>query len=324
MQAGELADKLGCVLEGAGRAIKGAATLESATNTDLVFVGDQKLFPAAMRCEAGCVIAPHVYVASPGQSVIRSNSPRQAFAHALTLLYPPRSVRAGIHPLAYIRADVRVSATAEIGAYCTIDGGSSIGADTRLGPGCHIGRNVAIGTNCILHAGVVVYDGTRIGDRVTLHAGCVLGADGFGYTLARGQWAKFPQVGIVVIEDDVEIGANSCVDRAALGRTRIGAGTKLDNMVHIGHNCDVGKNVAIAAQTGLSGGVVIGDGAIIGGQVGIGDKARIEAGAVVGSGSGILTSKIVRAGEPVWGTPARPLKQYLRQLAAFSRLSKKK
>jgi UDP-3-O-[3-hydroxymyristoyl] glucosamine N-acyltransferase len=132
-----------------------------------------------------------------------------------------------------------------------------------------------------------------------------------------------PQIGSVEIGNDVEIGANSCVDRAALGVTVIGDGAKLDNMVHIAHNCRIGKHVLIVAQTGLAGGVTVGDYAVIGGQVGIGDKARIESKAVIGSGAGILSSKIVRAGEPVWGTPARPLKQYLRQLAALARLSKK-
>jgi UDP-3-O-[3-hydroxymyristoyl] glucosamine N-acyltransferase len=148
----------------------------------------------------------------------------------------------------------------------------------------------------------------------------VLGGDGFGFAPSGDKWVKFPQVGNVEIEDDVEIGANSCVDRAALGRTRIGAGTKLDNLVHVGHNCDIGCNVVVAAQTGFSGGVSVGDGAIIGGQVGVGDKARIEAGVVLGSGSGVLTSKIVRAGQPLWGTPARPLKVYLEQLALFAKL----
>jgi UDP-3-O-[3-hydroxymyristoyl] glucosamine N-acyltransferase len=148
----------------------------------------------------------------------------------------------------------------------------------------------------------------------------VLGADGFGFAPSGGRWVKFPQVGRVEIEDDVEIGANSCVDRAALGRTRVGAGSKLDNMVHVGHNCDIGRNVVVAAQTGFSGGVTVGDGVIIGGQVGVGDKARIEAGVILGSGSGVLTSKIVRAGQPLWGTPARPLKEYLEQLALFARL----
>jgi UDP-3-O-[3-hydroxymyristoyl] glucosamine N-acyltransferase len=153
-----------------------------------------------------------------------------------------------------------------------------------------------------------------------LHSGCIIGADGFGFVLTDQGYEKFPQVGRVVIGNDVEVGANSCIDRAALGVTSIGHGTKLDNMVHIGHNCQIGCHVVIAAQTGLSGGVVVEDYAVIGGQVGIGDKARIQSRAVLGSGSGVLTSKIVRSGQVVWGTPARPLKQYLRQLAAFSRI----
>ena len=324
MQAAELAEKLGCAFYGPARNLTGANTLDAATETDLAFVQDRKRFGAAQICNAGCLIAPFDYTGPAEQSTILTESPRALFAAALQILFPPRVLHPGVHASAYLQPDVAVSATAEIGAHCTVDRGSVIGSHTRLGPGCHIGRNVHIGSQCTLHAAVVIHDGTRIGDRVVLHSGCVLGADGFGFTPTDGRWVKFPQVGIVEIEDDVEIGANSCVDRAALGRTRIGAGTKLDNMVHVGHHCDVGRNVVIAAQTGLSGGVVIGDGAIIGGQVGIGDKARIEPGAVVGSGSGILTSKIVRAGEPVWGTPARPLKQYLRQLAVFSRSAKRR
>jgi UDP-3-O-[3-hydroxymyristoyl] glucosamine N-acyltransferase len=161
-----------------------------------------------------------------------------------------------------------------------------------------------------------------IGHRAVLHSGCVLGADGFGFVRAGDHYEKFPQIGRVEIGDDVEIGANSCVDRAALGVTSIGDGTKLDNLVHIGHNCRIGRHVVIAAQTGLSGGVVVEDDAVIGGQVGIGDKARIESGAVLGSGCGVLTSKIVRKGQVVWGTPARPLKQYLKQLANLARMEK--
>jgi UDP-3-O-[3-hydroxymyristoyl] glucosamine N-acyltransferase len=156
-----------------------------------------------------------------------------------------------------------------------------------------------------------------------IHSGAVIGADGFGFELMGDRYRKVPQVGTVEIGDDVEIGANSCIDRATLGTTHIGDGTKLDNMVHIAHNCRIGKHVVIAAQTGLAGGVSIGDYAVVGGQVGIGDKARIEAGAIIGSGAGILTSKIVRAGEPVWGTPARPLRQYLLQLAAVARLARR-
>jgi UDP-3-O-[3-hydroxymyristoyl] glucosamine N-acyltransferase len=142
-----------------------------------------------------------------------------------------------------------------------------------------------------------------------------LGADGFGFTLAADHYEKFPQVGTVEVEDDVEIGANTCVDRAAMGVTRIGKGTKLDNLVHVGHNCLIGKHVVIAAQTGFSGSVVVEDYATIGGQVGVGEKATIQARAIVGGGSGILTSAIVHAGEPVWGMPARPLRKHLKGLA---------
>jgi len=177
-----------------------------------------------------------------------------------------------------------------------------------------------MGEGCILHPNVTVYDNVDIGRSAILHSGAVIGADGFGYVMEHGRWHKFPQVGRVEISDFVEIGANSCVDRAAMGVTSIGEGTKLDNMVHVGHNCRIGKHVVVAAQTGFSGGVVVEDYAVIGGQVGIGDKARIETRAVLGSGCGVLTSKIVRSGETVWGTPARPLKQHLEALANLARL----
>ncbi len=183
-----------------------------------------------------------------------------------------------------------------------------------------IGRRVVVGEASILHPNVTVYDNVEIGARVVLHSGCVIGADGFGFVMEGGRYHKFPQIGRVSIGDDVEIGANCCVDRAALGVTSIGEGTKLDNMVHVAHNCRIGRHVVVAAQTGFSGSVVVEDYAVIGGQVGVGDKARIESGAVLGSGSGVLTSKIVRAGQVVWGTPARPLKQYLETLASLSRL----
>jgi UDP-3-O-[3-hydroxymyristoyl] glucosamine N-acyltransferase len=320
MTAAELAVQLGAALEGPDRPLSGAASLESATDADLSFVASEKAFAAAQASWAGCLIAPEGFSAPADRSIIRVASPRGAFAQALALMYPAPVVRPGIHPSAHLEPGALVSGTAEIGPLCTIGEGSVIGEHTRIGAGCHLGRDVRVGSGCVLHAGVVIYEHTRIGNRVILHSGCVLGADGFGFTPSGGRWVKFPQVGHVEIEDDVEIGASSCVDRAALGRTRIGAGTKLDNMVHVGHNCDIGRNVVVAAQTGFSGGVVVGDGAIIGGQVGVGDKARIEAGVVLGSGSGVLTSKIVRAGQPLWGTPARPLKEYLEQLALFVRL----
>jgi UDP-3-O-[3-hydroxymyristoyl] glucosamine N-acyltransferase len=266
------------------------------------------------------VVVPLDFSNSGGRTVIRAAEPRAAFANTLSLLYPPDPVLPGIHTAAIVDATAIIDPSAQIAANVSIEGGARVGAGTRVGAGSRIGRNTFIGSNCTLHANVTVYQNVRIGDRVVLHSGAVLGADGFGFVLAGDHYEKFPQIGSVVIHDDVEIGANTCIDRAALGVTEIGRGTKLDNMVHIAHNCRIGEHVVIAAQTGLSGGVVVGNYAVIGGQVGIGDKARIESRAVLGSGCGVLTAKIVRAGEPVWGTPARPLRQHLQQLASVSRL----
>jgi UDP-3-O-[3-hydroxymyristoyl] glucosamine N-acyltransferase len=225
-----------------------------------------------------------------------------------------------VHPTAVIDPDAQVDASCEVGPHVTIEANAHVGARCRIGAGCSIGAGAKIGPDSTLHPNVTLYAGVTVGSRAILHSGVVLGADGFGFVRRGDHYEKFPQVGTVLIEDDVEIGAHSCVDRAALGVTRIGTGTKLDNMVHIGHNCDIGRHVIIVAQTGLSGGVTVGDNAVIGGQVGIGDKARIEPGAVLGSGCGVLTSKIVRAGEPVWGTPARPLREHLELLAHLGRL----
>jgi UDP-3-O-[3-hydroxymyristoyl] glucosamine N-acyltransferase len=230
----------------------------------------------------------------------------------------------GIHPIAVIGAGAVIAESAFVGPLVTVGAEARIGAGTQVHAGSVIGERVRIGEGCVLHPRVTVYSDVTIGNQVELHSGCVIGADGFGFVLSGGAYEKFPQVGRVEIGDRVEIGANSCVDRAALGVTSIGEGTKLDNLVHVGHNCRIGKHVVVAAQTGFSGGVVVEDYAVIGGQVGIGDMARIESRAVLGSGSGVLTSKIVRAGEVMWGTPARPLKQYLQQLAVLSRLAKKR
>ena len=173
----------------------------------------------------------------------------------------------------------------------------------------------------MLNPGVVLYDNVTIGDRAILHAGVCIGADGFGYVRGDVSYHKFPQVGTVVIEDDVELGAYTCVDRAALGQTRIGKGTKLDNMVHVGHNCDIGERVVIAAQTGISGSVTIEDDCVIGGQVGFGDHIRVLSGAVIGSKAGVLPGKIVRPGV-WWGIPIQPLDEYKRLNAHLGRLPK--
>jgi len=319
MRVRELAEWLGATFEGDGeKELTGVQSLEAAGAEDLSFVSSMKALEQAEESAAGCLIVPPEFPA--GRTLIRSAAPRTSFARAVSRLVPAPPRRPGIHPTAVISIDAEIGEGVEIGPHVSIGEGSRIEACCRIGDGCVIGQRVQIGHDSTLHAHVTIYDDVDIGSHAVLHAGCVIGADGFGFVLDGERYQKFPQIGRVEIGDFVEIGANSCVDRAALGTTSIGEGTKLDNMVHVGHNCRIGKHVVVAAQTGFSGGVVVDDYAVIGGQVGIGDKARIESHAVLGSGCGILTSKIVRAGQVVWGTPARPLRQHLEQLANLARL----
>ena len=321
----DLATSLGADWEGDGaRPLKHVAALEDAGPEDLSFLSNVRFLAQAEASQAACLLVPGTYPNSRGQTLIRVGDPRAAVAHAIALLHAVKQPPPGIHPTAVVAPTAKLAHGVSIGPHATIGDNVEIGEGSVIGAGSSIGDDVRIGASCRFHSGVTVYHDVVIGNHVVLHSGCVIGADGFGFVLTTGAYEKFPQVGRVELGDHVEIGANSCVDRAALGVTWIGEGTKLDNMVHIGHNCRIGRHVVIAAQTGLSGGVVVGDYAIIGGQVGVGDKARIEAHAVIGSGAGILTSKIVRAGQPVWGVPARPLKDHLNQLAELSRLAKRK
>ena len=325
LTAGEMASFFELPIRGdSTRRIAGAAVLEQAGSEQIAFVGAPKFFDAALRSNAGCLIASPEFPGRAGQTIIESPQPRAHFAQALTLLYPADPVVPGIHPSAIIAPTAEVDPSAELGSFVSVGSGSRIGPHTRIRTGVSIGADVIIGPDCVIHPRAVLYNRISLGARCIVHAGAVIGADGFGFEMSDGQYRKVPQVGTVEIGDDVEVGANTCIDRATLGATVIGVGTKLDNMVHIAHNCRIGRHVVIAAQTGFAGGVTVGDYAVVGGQVGVGDKARIEPRAVIGSGAGILTSKIVRAGEPVWGTPARPLRQYLAQLAMLSHLSKQR
>ena len=195
-----------------------------------------------------------------------------------------------------------------------------LGAGTVLEAHCYVGAGAVLGANCRLHAGVQVHGCAVLGERVVLHSGAVIGSDGFGLVFETDHYERFPQIGGVEIGDDVEIGANACVDRGALDATRVGAGTKLDNLVHIGHNCQIGRHVVMAAQVGLSGGVQVEDYAVLGGQAGIGDRAKIGARVQLGGQSGLLPDKELPSGGAYWGTPARPLREQLSRQALVNRL----
>jgi UDP-3-O-[3-hydroxymyristoyl] glucosamine N-acyltransferase len=315
----DLAARVGGRVIGDGETlIERIASLDAAGTGDITYVEDEKLFDAVNKSGASCVIAPE-NAALNFPCRIEVAKPKFAFALIAEVLHPPKRRDPSVHSTAVIAESADIALTAFIGPHVSIGENSSVGVGTQISSGTSIGDNVIIGSDCVIHPNVVVYDNVTIKNNVILHAGVVLGADGFGYVRGEQGHHKFPQIGTVVIEDEVELGANTCVDRAALGRTRIGRGTKLDNMVHVGHNCDIGERVVIAAQTGISGSVTIEDDCVIGGQVGFGDHIRVQSGAVIGSKAGILPGKIVRPGV-WWGIPIQPLDEYKRLNAHISRL----
>lgn len=316
----ELAEHVGGRLIGDdGVLVSGIASLELAQPHEIAYVDDEKYFEAARASRAACLIVPTGFPAEPGRAVIEVARPKLAFSLIAKLLEPPKRRDPYVHPSATISETANIDLTVYIGPHVSIGEGSRVNAGTRIESNVSIGDNVAIGNDCVLHPGVVIYDNVTINDRVVLHAGVVIGADGFGYVRDDMGHHKFPQRGVVVIEDDVELGAHTCVDRAALGQTRIGKGTKIDNLVHVGHNCDIGERVVIAAQTGISGSVTIEDDVVIGGQVGFGDHIRVQSGAVIGSKAGVLPGKIVRPGV-WWGIPIQPLDDYKRLNAHLARV----
>jgi UDP-3-O-[3-hydroxymyristoyl] glucosamine N-acyltransferase len=304
------------------------ASIASAQAGDLVFVQSEDHLPAALACEASAVIAGELAANTKSSTpLLIAANPRLAFATAGAILHAPAEHAPSIHPTAIIHASAKVSPTASIDAYCVIEPNVVVGHRTYISAGCCIGAGVVIGDDCQIYPRVVIYPGAVLGRRVIVHAGAVLGSDGFGYVRddKYGRHVKFPQIGQLVIGDYVEIGANVTVDRGALDKTVIGPGTKLDNLVHIGHNCQLGANVIMAAQVGLSGSVSVGEDCLFGGQVGIGDHAEIEAGSILGGQAGILPHKKFRGkGEVFWGTPAKPLREYLRELATLARLARKR
>jgi len=321
----QLSDRLGAEVEQPvpDIVITGVSSIPGARPGCLVFAEDEAALEAALASSAAAVlVGPGMRAA--GKPVLRTPQPRLAFARAAVWLRSPQPVPS-IHPTAVLAPGVQLGSGISIGPHALVEEGVSIGAATVIGSGSVIGAGVSIGAHCHIYPRVVIYPGATLGDRVVVHAGAVLGADGFGYVRDRttGEYTQFPQQGTLVIEDDVEIGANTTIDRGALEETRIARGTKLDNLIHIGHNCSIGRNVVIAAQTGISGSSAVGDGAILGGQVGMGDHAMVGPGVILGGQAGILPKKkLLGPGIVFWGTPAKPLRQYLKELAMVARLKR--
>jgi UDP-3-O-[3-hydroxymyristoyl] glucosamine N-acyltransferase len=308
--------------------LTGIASVQSARPGDLIFVDQEKNLCAASESNASALIAGNFAAEKMNcKPVLLVAQPRLAFARAALLLCPAPMREPGIHPSAIVHQLARLADGVTIEERVVIGEGVQIGANTRIGAGSVIGANVSIGADCDLYPNVTIYPGVRLGDCVIVHSGAVLGSDGFGYVRDKttGRYEKFPQIGRLEIEDDVEIGANTTIDRGALDGTRIRRGVKIDNLVHIGHNCEIGEDVVIAAQTGLSGSITIEKNVVLGGQVGIGEHARIEEGVMLGGQAGVLPNKILKGkGIAFWGTPAKPVREYLKELAALARLARKK
>ena len=324
-----LCDLVNGELAGADAEISAVADLETAAAGEITFVekpGEEKFAALIEKTRASCLIVPSDAKLETSIPLLRVKNPKLAFARIAEILHPAKKRSPEIHPSAVIAESAKLGRDVFIGAFVCIGENSEVGDGAQLRAGSKVGDNVKIGKNCVLDPNVFVEDNCTLGDNVILHSGVVIGTDGFGFVRGPAEddrYVKFPQVGTVVIEDDVEIGANSCVDRGALGETRIGKGTKIDNLVQIAHNVQIGERVVIAAQTGISGSTVIESDAVIGGQVGMGDHARVLSGAIIGSQAGVLPGKIVRAGV-WWGTPVQPLEDYKRQNAHVKGLGRLK
>jgi UDP-3-O-[3-hydroxymyristoyl] glucosamine N-acyltransferase len=297
----EIATLLQVEWQGDDASVARLSRIEDAGADSLVFAADEKALAEALGTRAALILAK----SGADERVLAVPDPRTAFALVYTRWFDRRGV-AGVHPTAYIGL------------------GAVVGASCEIAPYAQIGEGVQLGEGCVIGPRAILLPGTTLGARVRVQAGAVLGSDGFGYVRTPSGYVGFPQIGTLVIEDDVEIGANTTIDRGALGETRIGRGTKIDNLVHIGHNCQIGEDVVIAAQVGIAGSTRVGDSAILGGQVGLAEKVTIGPGAVLGAQAGVPTGKkLFGPGEVFWGTPARPIKEYLKDLAALSRIRRK-
>jgi UDP-3-O-[3-hydroxymyristoyl] glucosamine N-acyltransferase len=318
--AGDLAAFLECRLQG-DRAVvlKGVASPEAAAADDLVYLESGRHMERVARSAARCVITPPDLIIS-GKTLILTPQPKLAFARAAAWLVPVSPIAHGVHATAVISGSARLGRGTAVGPFAVIEDEVEIGEDTQIGAFCFVGRGSQLGRACRLYPRVTLYAGVKMGSNVIVHSGAVLGCDGFGFVTDQGKHWKFPQAGALEIADDVELGANTTIARGSLGITRLASQVKVDNLVHLAHNVQVGQRTLLAAQTGVAGSSVIENDVVVGGQVGIADHCRLEAGCIAGAQAGIPSGKIVRRGQTVWGTPARPIERFKEQYGWFARL----
>lgn len=318
LTAAELAQRLGGRLSGPGHSrIRGVNTIRDACPEEVCFLTEEKHRPLLAASRAGAVLVGDEKPDCPVLQVIVPNV-QKALIETLTLFAPPLIPFEGIHPSAVVEANAHLEEGAAIGPGAYIGHGVTIGAYTVIGPNCSIGQRTRIGARCRLDSNVVVYHDCQIGNFCILQSHCTIGATGFGYTFLDGRHHLIPHNGGVILEDGVEIGANTCVDRAKFGNTRIGAGTKIDNLVQIAHNVQIGRMCLLAGQAGLAGSVVLGDGVVMAGDTGASDHVTIGDGAIVAVGA--IAVQDVGPGRQVWGLPAQDMQAEKRSVLLYQRL----
>lgn len=323
---GDIAKLLNAELVGDAKIIiTGVGGLENAEPGSIAFIEHERLLKTALSSGAAAIIVPDTMAAKMrrverkvGKPAVLTGNPRLAFAKVMEFLQPSQLPTPGIHPTAIVEPDAYLGEGVTVREHCYIGHHAHIGNGVVIYPHVVIGDGAQIGDNSILYPSVVIAHHVNIGQRVRIHSGSVLGGDGFGYVMENGKHRKVPQVGTVIIEDDVEIGANVCIDRATMGATRVGAGTKIDNLVQVAHNVQIGRNCILCGQVGLSGSVIIEDDAVLAGQAGLRDHVKIGKGATLGAKAGIMND--VKAGDFVTGSPAVTHKEFLRMEAAARKL----
>lgn len=317
----DIARHVGGALEGDGTVvITGAAGIEEAGPGELTFVANPKYVSALRTTRASAVLVAPGMDCPESIAAVRTPDPYAALVRVLMLFDPgPPEVAPGVHPTAVVGDGVELGEGAGVGPYAVVEAGARIGKGTRIAAHAYVGHEAVLGEGCYLHPQTYVGRRCRLGNRVVLYPGAVVGADGFGYAPYQGRYHKIPQLGIVDLGDDVEVGANACIDRATMGCTRVGRGTKIDNLVMVAHNAAIGEDGVIAAQAGISGSTRIGDRLRMGGQVGVIGHLRIGNDVTASAKSGIIGD--LTDGEMVSGFPARPHREWLRGIAALRKLA---
>ncbi len=305
----------GKVIGDGSLSITGITNIEQPKSGCITFVQDEKNLKRMEQTEVACLIVPES-ISHSEKTLIQVPQPKAAWAALLNEFFPPRTFTAGISTQAFVSPHAKIGTGVSIEAFATIQDGAEIGDNSVIRSGAYVDCNVKIGKNTILHPRVMIYHDCQVGSRVILHSGTVIGTDGFGYVSSAAGHQKVPQVGIVVIEDDVEVGANTTIDRATIGETRIGRGCKIDNQVQIGHNVQLGACTIISAQTGISGSTKVGMFVVMGGKVGVGDHCEIGNQVMVGAGAGVPSNKKIPDKQIVFGEPARPYAEARKQIGA--------